>query len=66
MYNCDSGSTWYAPIGQTAGWTSGGVSNQIPAANETKTTEIELWVRIDNLNDIKKISMLDNGSIQAF
>lgn len=66
VYNCDSGSTWYAPIGQTAGWTSGGVSNQIPAANETKTTEIELWVRIDNLNDIKKISMLDNGSIQAF
>lgn len=66
VYNCDSGSTWYAPIGQTTGWSSGGKTNQIPAANETPTTEIELWVRIDNLNDIKKISMLDNGSIQAF
>jgi hypothetical protein len=30
VYDCDSGSTWYAPIGQTAAWTEG---KYIPAAD---------------------------------
>ena len=51
VYNCDSDSTWYAAIGQTTGWTSGSLTNQIPAANHNPTTETELWVRIDNLNN---------------
>lgn len=49
VWNCDSGDTWYAALGQTAGWSSGGLTNQIPAANSNPTTETELWVRIDNV-----------------
>lgn len=66
IYNCDSGSTWYAPIGQTTGWTNSGKTNQIPAANETPTTEIELWVRIDTLSELNKISLMNKKYIQAF
>jgi hypothetical protein len=62
VYNCDEGGTWYAPIGQTQDWGGG-----IPAANQssTPTTEIELWVRIDNLPKLTKLSMLDDA-IQAY
>ena len=63
IYDCDTGSSWYAPIGQTAQWTA---TQYIPAANETSTTEIELWVRIDTLPRLNKISMLDEKYIQAF
>lgn len=62
VYDCDSGSTWYAPIGQTATWTD---TQYIPAANGSSQTETELWVRIDNLPDITKISMLDKEYLQA-
>lgn len=61
VYDCDTGDTWYAPIGQKSQWTTG---KHIPAANETSTTEIELWVRIDNLPKVNKISMFNN-TIQA-
>ena len=63
IYDCDTGDTWYAPIGQTAQWTTG---KYIPAADESSTTEIELWVRIDKLPNINKISMLDEKYVQAF
>ena len=58
VYNCDEGGTWYAPIGQTNGWGGG-----IPAANQsdTPTTEIELWVRIDDLPKLTKLSMFDKA-----
>lgn len=62
VYDCDTGDTWYAPIGQKTQWTTG---KYIPAANETSTTEIELWVRIDNLPKINKISMFNNNTVQA-
>lgn len=54
VWNCDTGSTWYAALGQTAGWTSGDLTNQIPAANSNPTTETELWVRIDNVANAEK------------
>lgn len=63
IYDCDTGSSWYAPIGQTAQWTTG---KYIPAADETSTTEIELWVRIDTLPRLNKASMLEEKYIQAF
>ena len=61
VYNCDEGGTWYAPIGQFAAWGGG-----IPAANQsnTATSEIELWVRIDNLPKLTKLSMF-NKALQA-
>lgn len=63
LYNCDSGNTWYAPIGQYQTWTS---TQYIPGADGSSQTETELWVRIDNLSNLTKISMLDNKYIQAF
>lgn len=63
IYDCDTGSSWYAPIGQTAQWTTG---KYIPAADESSTTETELWVRIDTLSNLNKISMLENKYLQAF
>lgn len=63
LYNCDTGSTWYAPIGQYGQWTE---TQYIPAADGSSQTETELWVRIDTLPDLNKISMFDNKFIQAF
>ena len=63
LYNCDTGSTWYAPIGQYSQWTDG---KYIPAADGSSQTETELWIRIDTLSNINKISMFDNKFIQAF
>lgn len=63
VYDCDSGDPWYAPIGQKSQWTTG---KYIPSASGSSTTETELWVRIDNLPKLNKISMLDNKIIQAF
>ena len=54
IYNCDSGTTWYAPIGQTETWTS---TQYIPAADGTSQTETELWVRIDKLSSQQNISL---------
>lgn len=58
IYNCDSGTTWYAPIGQTVGWTD----SSIPGANSNQQFETELWVRIDLLapNQIIEIYKQDN------
>ena len=47
VYDCDSGTAWFAPIGQMAGWTD--TKNSIPAANTSSQTSTELWVRIDNV-----------------
>lgn len=62
LYNCDTGSTWFAPIGQYSQWTDG---KYIPAADGSSQTETELWVRIDNLPKLNKISMLDKEYLQA-
>ena len=42
VYNCDSGDTWYAPIGQKVAWSGG-----IPAADGSAQLKTELWVRTD-------------------
>ena len=47
LYNCDTGSTWYAAIGQYGAWTS---TQAIPAADGSAQTITELWVRIDNID----------------
>ena len=62
LYNCDTGSTWYSPIGQYSQWTDG---KYIPAADGSSQTETELWIRIDNLPQLNKISMLDEEYLQA-
>ncbi len=63
IYDCDNKDTgnWYAPIGQISSWGA----DAIPAANGNSTTETELWVRIDNLPKLTKLSMLDEA-IQAY
>lgn len=63
VYNCDTGSTWFAPIGQKSAWDS---TKFIPAADGTSQTETELWVRIDTLPNLTKTSMLDKEYLQAF
>ena len=62
LYNCDTGSTWYAPIGQYAQWTT---DKYIPAADGSTQTETELWVRIDTLPPEKRISLFNDKYIQA-
>ena len=52
VYNCDSGSTWYAPLGQTVGWTN----NSIPGADGSQQFETELWIRVDTLGTIDTAS----------
>lgn len=54
LYNCDSGGTWYAPIGQYRIWEGG-----IPAADGTMQTKTELWVRINDLELANKASFFD-------
>lgn len=62
VYACNSAGNWWAPIGQLALYSSTG----IPAADKSTQTETELWVRVENLSTLNKISMLDNKYIQAF
>lgn len=52
VYNCDSGDTWYAPIGQTVIWEGG-----IPAADGTMQLETELWVRTDRFSETPQASI---------
>ena len=63
IYNCDSvgTTTWYAAIGQTKGWTN----NSIPGSNGGQQTETELWVRIDTLPKLNKLSIVDNNYLQS-
>ena len=63
IYNCDSvgTTTWYAAIGQTKGWTN----NSIPGSNGEQQTETELWVRIDTLPKLNKLSIVDNNYLQS-
>ena len=58
VYDCDSGTTWYAPIGQTATWTD---TQYIPAANGTSQTSTELWVRIDGLTNETQFNIYDDS-----
>ena len=59
IYNCDSGNTWYAPIGQTQIWEGG-----IPAANGTMQLQTELWVRTDKSANATQTKIYD-GTIVA-
>lgn len=61
-YSMNTAGNWWAPIGQKTLFNSTG----IPAADGSTQTETELWVRIDTVPDLDKISMLDNKYIQAF
>ena len=60
-YNCDTGSTWYAALGQYSQWTDG---KYIPAADGSSQTETELWVRIDTQSD-KSIIELHKNQLAA-
>lgn len=60
-YSMNEAGNWWAPIGQKAVFSGTG----IPAANGSTQTETELWVRIDTLPDLTKISMLDKEYLQA-
>jgi hypothetical protein len=60
-YSMNSANNWWAPIGQKVLFSSTG----IPAADGSTQLETELWVRIDTLPAITKLSLLDNKYIQA-
>lgn len=59
IYNCDSGDTWYAPIGQTQIWEGG-----IPAANGNMQLQTELWVRTDKSAEATQTKIYD-GTLVA-
>lgn len=61
VYNCSTESSWYAPIGQTAGWTNG----SIPGANGSQLFETELWVRIDTLSEATKFKLYNSKYVVA-
>lgn len=60
LYNCDSGSTWYAPIGQYSPWTT---DKYIPAADGSSQTSTELWVRIDTIASATECQIYDKSII---
>lgn len=62
VYATNTADNWWSPIGQTTLYEGTG----IPGTNGKNVKEIELWVRIDNLPKLNKISMLNNKYIQAF
>ena len=65
IYDCDAhSSNWFAPIGQTGHGNWNGSGSMIPASDTSNTSETELWVRIDNLSKLTKLSMF-NGALQA-
>lgn len=59
IYDCDSGDTWYAPIGQTSIWEGG-----IPAANGNMQLQTELWVRTDKSAEATQTKIYD-GTLVA-
>lgn len=61
VYNCDSGGTWYSPIGQLQTWTD---TQYIPAADGSSQTQTELWVRTDRFANANQMKIY-NGSIVA-
>ena len=57
IYDCDSGNTWYTPIGQLSAWDS---TKSIPAADSSSQTSTELWVRIDNIPSATQVKINNN------
>lgn len=57
VYNCDSETTWFAPIGQKTTWTE---TQYIPAADGSSQTSTELWVRIDTLPQETQTKIYNN------
>lgn len=62
VYNCDTGSTWFAPIGQKSAWDS---TRFIPAADGSSQTETELWVRIDTLPSVTKFNIMKEHFVSS-
>lgn len=62
IYNCDSGTTWFAPIGQTAQWSSAD-NKHIPAADGSSQTSTGLWIRIDLLSPLSLARIYKNEHI---
>lgn len=60
VYNCDTGGTWYAPIGQLSTWTD---TQFIPAADGTSQTETELWVRIKPTKETNQCKVYGNSIV---
>lgn len=59
LYNCDTGTTWYAALGQYSAWTD---TQNIPAADGSSQDHTELWVRIDRLPKQTRFKIF-NGAI---
>ena len=59
LYNCDTGTTWYAALGQYSAWTD---TQNIPAADGSSQDHTELWVRIDRLPKQTQFKIF-NGAI---
>ena len=55
-YNCDTGGTWYAAIGQYGQWDSGS-GYYIPGADGLSHTSTELWVRTDRLSNETQLNI---------
>lgn len=64
IYNCDSGGTWYAPIGQLGHGSWNGDGSMIPAANGTNTSMMELWIRLDTCPAATQFKIYD-GAVTA-
>lgn len=61
VYCTNTKNNWWSPIGQLVLYNDTG----IPAANGSAETEVELWVRIDNLPKLTKTSFVDDKYLQA-
>ena len=66
IYNCDSGGTWFAPIGQLGHGNWNGAGSKIPFANadNISAASTELWVRVDHFPKANQMKIYD-GSIVA-
>ncbi len=61
IYATNTAGNWWAPIGQIASFSGG-----IPAADGSTQYETELWVRIDTLSSLTKLSVFEDQYLQAF
>ena len=64
VWDCDNGnnSNWFNPIGQLKLWSTG---NSIPGADGNPQYEIELWVRLDNLNPATKTQIYNKEMLAS-
>ena len=55
-YNCDTGGTWYAAIGQYGQWDAAG-GLYIPGADGGNHRSTELWIRTDRLSNETQLNI---------